>query len=319
MRRQSARASWIARLTAPFLVGPGDDEALTGRSRARRRSLSSRHRSVRSSDRRTIVAQPGGRVAHHDRGALLGHGGDPLAIGRRGDQTRSGRAVAELAGLASTMVAVGSRGVPGHDHEAVVVDPGRRRSDDRSRAGSRSGRTDGSTSTARMSSPTSRSPLSVAKRPPLGIPGCECVRAALGVAGRADGLDGTPLQPLAEMERVTGRHRAIDQGRGKDARQPGGDPVRVALGEGDAPSVPRHCRPSRGAWCRPRPRRARGGRPAPTSAAVPRSSTRRAPSTARGPARRPGRDGSGSRTVWPGRGWHRRGKCATPMPGLIAR
>ena len=121
------------------------------------------------------------------------------------------------------------------------------------------------------------------------------------------------------MERVARRHRAIGQGRGEDAREAGGDPGRVALGKCDLDRLLAGVVPAeeRGAIL------VRDE----SEQAVGRRFGRRCPVRARTEDRDADKDQDGGPnateaargTVWPDRGKHRRGKCATPMPALIAR
>ena len=307
----------MARVTAPLSVGPGDHEALAGRIEReadRRRGVAG---GFDRCDRGSVVAQPGGRVAHDDRGALVGHRGDAATIGRCRDQARPGGPSLSSPVSASTMVAVGSRGVAGHDHEPVVVDPGRRGGDDRSverdlerGRDRRIDQHDPDVVAGRQVAAERR--VATAAR----LPARERVRSTVRVAVRADGLDRPPLELLAEMERVAGLRRPVRQGGGEDAGQARIDPGRLALGERDlVGSSPLSSQPTRS--CRWRSRRARASHREPTRPTVPRSSRRRGgwqATRSRAPRARGAARSSCGRF-----GAHRRGKCATPMPWLIAR
>src|SRR6185369_13973240 len=116
-----------------------------------------------------------------------------------------------------------------------------------------------------------------------------------------------------------GLRRPVRQGGGEDTGQTGVDPGRLALGERDAGGLVAAVIPAdegRAVGIRDECEQAIGsrlGRWCPVRAG---GEEAHAGNEEQGAT---GAPGAARSSAWPVRGWHRRGKCATPMPWLIAR
>ena len=208
----------------------------------------------------------------------------------------------------STMVASGAPASPVIDDQALVVEPDRRRGDDRlvdldlERA--RLGRVDQDDPDVLAREEIAREHRVAAA---VRFPGREVGRAGRGVAGGVLRVDVPPSERLAETERVARCRRAVVADRGQDVLQPGRDPDDVTLRQLDRDRLAAAAVPAdQGRLVAVGDE---GDEPVGRGRRLARRGRVRA---GRGDDHERGTDGREWQPA-AGRGWHRRGKCATPM------